>query len=449
MKQVFIFFMFITLQGICREWTVFDRNNSPVYETGLQYLAVDSANRVWVYSTDEKRQAHMIRYDHKKWQIENDFPDSMRMYDLCIRDTGEPVAVLQNPSDNRNYLAVYSGSWELMSAYSPPTADPVRIACVPGAVWLLMNEWWPHQMESDYMALYTLDEWKIIRPVRDYMYMIFLTDFCADADHVYILGYGIDYSNDDFEKSGFALGIHDSTDFRLVFALRDTLSYWPWISQEDTWQPEFVRCRNGQVFAAGEAVARLENNSLVTLRTWTVVLKNNGKLTAFEIAPDGKLWAGTENGSLINDDDDSIYVRNLFPGQAITAVDFDRWGNVWLLVPGTGVAVYNDGLIVSADRQNVGRLPVRFSLHDPAPNPFNPSTTIRYDLPESSEIDLTVYNCLGQKVKTLICGRQDAGSYQVQWQGKDDRGMPAGSGMYICVMRAGSYREHRKLILLR
>ncbi len=75
--------------------------------------------------------------------------------------------------------------------------------------------------------------------------------------------------------------------------------------------------------------------------------------------------------------------------------------------------------------------PTRFALHGNYPNPFNPTTTIRYELIEASEIVLSVFNILGQQVVELVNGVQTSGVYEVQWDGRDSDGQVAASGVYL------------------
>jgi len=94
-------------------------------------------------------------------------------------------------------------------------------------------------------------------------------------------------------------------------------------------------------------------------------------------------------------------------------------------------------------------LPSRFGLAQNYPNPFNPETTIEYQVPQTAPVRMMVYNILGQQIRTLIDEVRDAGQHRVIWDGRDDAGRPVASGVYFCQMTAGSYRQTRKMTLLK
>lgn len=83
------------------------------------------------------------------------------------------------------------------------------------------------------------------------------------------------------------------------------------------------------------------------------------------------------------------------------------------------------------------------------PNPFNPTTTIRYALPKAGNVTLTVYNLLGQKVCTLVSTHQLAGQYQVQWNGRDDKGKKMPSGVYLYRLKTEGFNQILKMILMK
>jgi hypothetical protein len=93
--------------------------------------------------------------------------------------------------------------------------------------------------------------------------------------------------------------------------------------------------------------------------------------------------------------------------------------------------------------------PQRFTLDQNFPNPFNSSTVIRFELPQSGEVELAVYNLAGQKVATLLAGAREAGGYTVNWDGRDQGEKTLASGIYLYRLQAGAQVETRKLLLLR
>ncbi|MFQ5605262.1 MAG: endonuclease/exonuclease/phosphatase family protein, partial [bacterium] len=93
--------------------------------------------------------------------------------------------------------------------------------------------------------------------------------------------------------------------------------------------------------------------------------------------------------------------------------------------------------------------PQELTLHANYPNPFNPTTVIKYDLPRALKVKLTIYNVLGQKVRTLIDTPQSAGFHRVAWAGQDDAGIPVASGIYVYRLQAEKFTLARKMLLLR
>ena len=117
--------------------------------------------------------------------------------------------------------------------------------------------------------------------------------------------------------------------------------------------------------------------------------------------------------------------------------------------PGTYGILWESGVPVNV-------LPEKYHLAQNYPNPFNPTTTIEYALPDIpgsgngiQQVRLELFNILGQKVATLVDKPHKPGLYQVQWDGKDDRGKTLSSGVYFYRIRAGEYIKSHKMVLLR
>lgn len=88
------------------------------------------------------------------------------------------------------------------------------------------------------------------------------------------------------------------------------------------------------------------------------------------------------------------------------------------------------------------------SLHQNVPNPFNPRTVIRYDLPAASAVDLRVFDLAGRRVRTLRAGQlESAGPHEAVWDGRDDRGLPASAGTYVYRLSTGRGSWARKMVL--
>jgi hypothetical protein len=90
-----------------------------------------------------------------------------------------------------------------------------------------------------------------------------------------------------------------------------------------------------------------------------------------------------------------------------------------------------------------------FWLGQNFPNPFNNKTILQFDLPHTSGVSLVIYNLLGERVKTLLEERREAGTYTVEWDGTDHSGNSVSSGMYLCRLQAGNYSQTKRLLYLK
>ena len=96
-----------------------------------------------------------------------------------------------------------------------------------------------------------------------------------------------------------------------------------------------------------------------------------------------------------------------------------------------------------------GSVPLEFTLHQNHPNPFNPTTKIRYDLPEDAVVDIAVYDMMGRLIKTLASVQQKAGYHALQWDATNDFGQTVPAGVYMCTIQAGDRIQTNKMVLLK
>jgi len=99
---------------------------------------------------------------------------------------------------------------------------------------------------------------------------------------------------------------------------------------------------------------------------------------------------------------------------------------------------------IATDVKEINTLPTEFALNQNYPNPFNPSTTINFAIGKASNVKLTVYNILGQKVATLVDNFMNTGAYEVKFNANH-----LSSGVYFYTIEAGDFRVNKKMMLLK
>jgi len=107
------------------------------------------------------------------------------------------------------------------------------------------------------------------------------------------------------------------------------------------------------------------------------------------------------------------------------------------------------GLYGQAGSLVEGDGPELLAIHPNHPNPFNPTTTITYDVGSPTHVHLAAYDAGGRMVRTLVDDWHERGHYLATWDGRDDRGHPLGSGVYFFRLRAGGVLAERRMVLLK
>jgi len=115
------------------------------------------------------------------------------------------------------------------------------------------------------------------------------------------------------------------------------------------------------------------------------------------------------------------------------------------------VPVFGEGPMLTfglGDIQGLEVLPTTFELDQNFPNPFNPETSIPYQLPEESRVRIMIYNTMGQIIRALIDETKEAGRHTVTWDGRNEQGLRVSSGVYFVRMKAGDYTKIQKMTLI-
>ena len=161
-------------------------------------------------------------------------------------------------------------------------------------------------------------------------------------------------------------------------------------------------------------------------------------------------------------DNDTVFVTG------VSGPDGNYWipcmGSVYIEITAEGYDTLVTNMVVSGDslhnfymierenqlsvNSNV-EVPDQLILHHNYPNPFNPVTTLRYDLPEDAMVSITIYDMMGRIVKTMVNDDQTAGHKSIEWNATNNVGQPVSAGLYLYTIEAGEFRQTKKMVLLK
>lgn len=132
------------------------------------------------------------------------------------------------------------------------------------------------------------------------------------------------------------------------------------------------------------------------------------------------------------------------PHTNVTAIAIDESGNT---------SMFSQAAVIThVENRDDSNIPKRFSLSQNVPNPFNPQTTIRYEITSAGnqkvKVELHIYNMQGQLIRTLVNEEKSPGVYEAQWNGMDEADMPVAAGIYLYRIFAGEYNNVKKMILI-
>ncbi|MGD9899863.1 MAG: T9SS type A sorting domain-containing protein [Calditrichaceae bacterium] len=161
-----------------------------------------------------------------------------------------------------------------------------------------------------------------------------------------------------------------------------------------------------------------------------------------------KAWFQNYAGLIIFDDDtDSTSAQIIYMAFNLAAVADEQIAAG--LIGNAVDYLLTDGDIPVAINNLPAQIPVSYRLDQNYPNPFNPVTTIRYKIPQKTKVKLEIFDVLGRKIRTLVNQKQNAGQYEIQWNGIDHLGRESASGVYFYRFSAGDFIQIRKMIFLK
>ncbi|MFQ6676974.1 MAG: two-component regulator propeller domain-containing protein [Fidelibacterota bacterium] len=135
------------------------------------------------------------------------------------------------------------------------------------------------------------------------------------------------------------------------------------------------------------------------------------------------------------------------PSDYINSIAIDEYSNKW--ITSLGLIVFNEGGVVGIMSNQPQILPEEYTLSQNHPNPFNPTTTIQYELLRQSDVQITIYDLLGREIKKLVSGELVSGYHEAIWDGTNDHGKPVSAGVYLYQMRTKNHIQTKKLVLLK
>ncbi|MBN1541701.1 carbohydrate binding domain-containing protein, partial [candidate division KSB1 bacterium] len=209
----------------------------------------------------------------------------------------------------------------------------------------------------------------------------------------------------------------------------------------------------------------IQGNKVYTVQAWVKTegvnlnLENDVEKAIFFTATyhtDAEGWAEFSGQDFfvvdqtVTDKDWSLYVFTL-----TTPPDAKRMSiRARMQHQAVGNVYWDDFAVVEGNVTRVGGTdlpvaPLVYSLAQNHPNPFNPSTTIRFNLPQTEQVSLVVYDLLGKIVRTLVDGVREAGEHSVLWDGRDETGLAASSGIYFYVLNTPRTRLVRKMMFVK
>lgn len=441
-RYLWLFFL-LPVTATAAEWTSFTAQNSSLPHNHVNAVCIDGYNRIW-FGTGNG----LALFDGSTWRAFTTASTNAMLADNYINDL-----VYQNsPQGKQLWVATRNGISTLdisaaeavvfstlyRSNNSSLVSNTVNALAVdPGHVRWFGTDQGANSFTGSQWGTYTEQNWWLDSNM--------IKSMAAGPDGMVYLG---------TEGTGVARLKMDPVDGITAASTID----WAWSGKEDPEHNKLVsdsvysiliEANGHQWFGTDHGVCL--HTSYSTERDWKTYTTAHGLINNFvqAIARDkqGNMWFGTKAGVSRFDGTawHTLTTANGLAGNEVFDIAVGANGAVWFAT-NAGVSRYlAEGAAIA---ETPMQTPAAVSINS-YPNPFNMSTTFEFTLPVSGMTCITIFNITGQKIRSLVENHYSSGHYNIMWDGRDDRGFAAQSGIYFASLTSAGFSTTWKLILAR
>jgi hypothetical protein len=246
-----------------------------------------------------------------------------------------------------------------------------------------------------------------------------------------------------------------------VFCFGDTTYAWEWFNNASSWNSATSVTVSASDSVTGKDFS-LETGGSISGHVYDAGANpiNGCQVIAFDTS---FFWIGQGMRGTNTNSSGYYKIGGLRTGryivEASTACDnqfYNHKDSIWdadtvgVTMPSNVTGInFNIASAVEEEEDQATSIPGDFNLDQNYPNPFNPETEIEYTLHKSAQVNLNIYNLLGQKVKTLLSEHQPVGSYKIYWDGKNEQGKNSSSGIYFYRLEVNGVPQTKRMVLLK
>ncbi|MFC1570098.1 two-component regulator propeller domain-containing protein [bacterium] len=416
MKILLFGILISSLSIIAQDWQSFNTDNSGLPSNAVKAVCVEPSGVKW-FGTD----AGLVRYDGSEWRLFTQTEDQQTLADNQIQD----IAFEMSSYGPEIWVGTMNGV-TILDVDGFTFATPYRTDNRP----LLSNQINAVAVDSNHVKWFATDmgvsifdgnNWRDLtqenkKLVHDNVFCIGVDNECDSLWRYFgTSGRGVSriYHHD---LDGITKASAYDSDWTIMIS--DSILAFHVIHQQKHW--------------IGSTLGVYEHDSTETKRNWNMYTTYEGLVHdvvhAIAEGQDGTMWFGTGGGisHFVNGQFDNYTTSDGLAGNVVYDIAMDHDGSLWFATDGGVTHLTN-----ISDVANQDLIPETSQLISNYPNPFNPSTHIKYELAQGSFVQLVVYDVSGQEVKRLVNEIQAPNSYQVSWNGTDQLDRSVAAGVYI------------------